>query len=361
MILGIPILRALLFDSEALVAIDTLSILGIVFLLFLAGLEIDLKYLRKTAKDSVIIGLAASLTPMLLGFFALFYLGYTTPVSLVFGICLGITAGGTIIGVLMDLNVVNTKLGAIFVAAGTVDDILEILLLSLITLIVQGGNLTQITLLPLQLLAFVVIAFALFKILERIMPYIKVHAELEGSNVELFSIAIIILIGLATLSELLQIGYLIGAIVAGFLLQYSFKNISIKNKTEIINTTRLIALAVVVPFFFVSIGLNFNIELLFSSPAITILAILIAIGGAIFGALLMKPFSKLSSRQLYLIGWAMSSKGSVELVVALLAQRYGILPPEIFSAVVAMAIVTTLTFPFVMKREIGKNRTIMDA
>ena len=234
MILGIPILRALLFDSDAIVAIDTLSILGIVFLLFLAGLEIDLKYLRKTAKDSVMLGLAASLTPMLLGFLALIYLGYTVSVALVFGICLAITAGGTIVGVLMDLNVVNTKLGTIFVAAGTVDDILEILLLSLITLLVQGGNPTQLALLPLQFLAFIAIIFALFKLLEKVMPYIKVHSELEGSNVELFSIAIIILISLATLSELLQLGYLVGAIVAGFLLQYSMRNVSLKNRTEII-------------------------------------------------------------------------------------------------------------------------------
>jgi Kef-type K+ transport system membrane component KefB len=86
-----------------------------------------------------------------------------------------------------------------------------------------------------------------------------------------------------------------------------------------------------------------------------IIAVAIAIGGAIVGALITKPFSRLSFRQLYVVGWAMSSKGSVELVVALLGQRYGLLPPEIFNALVAMAIITTLAFPLVLKRENKRN------
>lgn len=361
MVLGIPFIRAILFDNTSYIAIDTLSTLGIVFLLFLAGLEIDFKLIRETATTSIFVGLAASMTPLVLGFLFLSLLGYSFIVALVFGICLAVTAGGTIVGVLMDLNAVNTKIGAVFVAAGTFDDVLEILLLSIVTITIQGGGLSELAILPLQLLAFAIISFVLFRLLEKIMPHIKVHSELEGSSFELFSIALIILIGLATLSELLDIGYLIGAILAGFLFQFSIKKVPMKNKFEILNTTRLIALAFVVPFFFVNIGLNFDFGLLFGSPFIAIMAIAVAIGGAILGAILMKPLTKLSFKQLYLVGWAMSSKGSIELVVALLAQRYGLLPPEIFAALIAMAIVTTLTFPFILRREVHRNQAILNA
>jgi len=126
MLLGIPIVKALLFDSTSFVALDVLSTFGIVFLLFLAGLEIDIRLIKETAKTSILIGMAATLTPLFLGVFVLLIIGYTLPVAIVFGIALSVTASGTIIGTLMELNAINTKLGAIFVAAGTVDDILEV-------------------------------------------------------------------------------------------------------------------------------------------------------------------------------------------------------------------------------------------
>lgn len=359
-ILGFPTLKALLFNSESLLALDLLSTLGIVFLLFLAGLEIDVRRIKETTKDSILIALGTTLTPLVLGFAFLLGIGYNVIVAIVFGGALAVTAGGTIVGVLMDLNVCNTKMGAIFVAAGTIDDVLEILLLSIIVMLIHGGNLIEMALLPLELLLFVVISFTLFKAMSKIMPHLKMRVR-EGSNVELFSIVIILLIGMAALSEILEIGYLIGAIIAGFLLQLSMKKMGRRSEKEVVNTTRLITLAFVVPFFFANIGLNFEISLLLENPMLTIVAVLTAVGGAIMGALFTKPFSSLSFRQLYIVGWAMSSKGSVEMVIALLARRYGLLPPEIFSALVAMAIITTLAFPFVLKREIEKNRSIMDA
>ena len=359
MLLGIPIVKALLFDSTSFVALDVLSTFGIVFLLFLAGLEIDIRLIKETAKTSILIGMAATLTPLFLGVFVLLIIGYTLPVAIVFGIALSVTASGTIIGTLMELNAINTKLGAIFVAAGTVDDILEVTLLSVVTLLIQGGGYIQLALLPLQLLVFVVISFVLFKFLTKLMVHVKAREEPDGHGVELFSVAIIILIGMAALSESLSIGYLIGAVLAGFLLQNSMKKIGEKSRFQIVNTTRLIALAFVVPFFFANIGLNFNVSAILENPILTVIAVAIAIGGAIVGAFITKPFSRLSFRQLYVVGWAMSSKGGVELVVALLAQRYGLFPPEIFNALVAMAIVTTLAFPFVLKREIQRNRLLL--
>jgi len=361
MILGIPLINALLFDSESLLALDILSTFGIVFLLFLAGLEIDLKLLRETAKTSIIIGVVATLIPLLLGVFLLLSMGYELAVAVVFGIVLSVTAGGTIIAILMDLNAVNTRLGAILVAAGAADDVLEVFLLSFITILIQGGSYVQLVFFPAQLMLFVAISFVLFKLVAKILPYVKTRADSSGSGIQLFSIAIIVLIGMAALSEILSMGYIIGAILAGFLLQHSLKKVGRRSEVEIVRTTRLIAMAFVVPFFFANLGLSFNISLVVANPILTIAAILIAVGGAITGVLLTKPLSHLSLRQLYVIGWSMSSKGSVDVVVALLAQKYGLLPPEIFNALVAMAIISTLTVPFILRREIRRHRSILKA
>jgi len=356
MILGIPALKAFLFNSESLLAVDLLSTFGIVFLLYLAGLEVDIEKIKETTRDSILVALGSTGAPFILGFTFLTAIGYSVIAATVFGGALAVTAGGTIVGVLMDSNALNTRLGAIFVAAGTIDDLLEIFLLSLIVMFIHGGSALEVALLPLQLIAFVVISFVLFKVMSKILHYLKMN----GGDVELFSIVVILVISMAALSEILDIGYLIGAIMAGFLLQVSIKGMEKKSKEEIVRTIRLITLAFVVPFFFANIGLNFDIGLLFANPTLTIVSVLIAIGGAIIGALLVKPFSNLNLKQLYIVGWAMSSKGSVELVIALLARKYGLVSPEIFSALVAMAIITTIAFPFILAREINKNPLIMD-
>jgi len=355
MLLGIPVIKALLFGSEALSALDLLSTLGIVFLLFLAGLEIELKKIKETSRDSVLLALGTSLVPLTLGTVFLVSLGYDLIVAIVFGGALAVTAGGTIVGVLMEFNVCNTKLGAIFVAAGTIDDVLEVFLLSLIVMMIQGESLTQLAFLPIEIALFILVSFFLFKLMAKILP----HFRLRGDSIELFSLVMILLIGLAAVSELLEIGYLLGAIFAGFLLQTSLKKVGEKREQEVINTTRLLTMAFVVPFFFATIGLNFDVGLIFTHPLFTVATVILAVGGALLGAFLTKPFSSLTFKQLYLVGWAMSSKGSVEMVIALLARKYGLLPPEIFSALVAMAIITTLAFPFLLSREIKKNPSIM--
>jgi len=357
MILGIPVLKAFLFNSESLLAVDLLSTFGIVFLLFLAGLEIDIEKIKETTRDSALVALGSTAAPFILGFTFLTTMGYSVTAATVFGGALAVTAGGTIVGVLMDLNVLNTRLGAIFVAAGTIDDLLEVILLSIIAMLIHGESILEVAYLPLQLLAFVAISFALFKTMSKILDYFKRN----GGDVELFSIVVILVISMAALSEILEIGYLIGAIMAGFLLQISMKRMGRKSEKEIVKTTRLITLAFVVPFFFANIGLNFDIGLVLGNPALMIAATVMAIVGAIGGVILVKPFSRLSLRQLHVIGWAMSSKGSVELVVALLARKYGLVTPEIFSALVGMAIITTLAFPFVLEREIKRNPSIMNA
>ncbi|TRO51305.1 cation:proton antiporter [Candidatus Bathyarchaeota archaeon] len=358
-ILGLPLIRVM-FDSVALSGFDLLSTLGIVFLLFLAGLEIETKLLKETAWTSILIGLAATFTPMTLGIILLIWLDYSFTVALVFGIVVSVTAGGTIIGILMDLNAVNTRLGAIFLTASTVDDVLEIFLLSFVTILIQGGSYVDLAFLPLQIAIFVTVAFAAVWILRKVLPYIHAHSISDSRGTELFSIALIVLIGMAALSESLSIGYLIGAIFAGFLIQLALSKVVRRNRHELLKNTRLISMAFVVPFFFANIGFNFNLAMLFENPLLTGFAVLITVVGSIMGVALTKPFSKLSFRQLYVVGWAMSSKGSVDVVVALLAQKYGLLPPEIFNAIVAMAIISTLTFPLVLKREISKNRAILN-
>jgi Kef-type K+ transport system membrane component KefB len=359
-LLSIPVLKAILFDSESsLLIIDFLAYLGIIFLLFLAGLEIDIEKIRETSRESILISMSSALLPFFLGFafMILVFPGYGWLTALVFGGALMVTSEATKVKVLMDLNSLNTHLGATMLAAGAIDDIFEVLFLALVATIGKGGGLLELAAIPLELCIFAALAFVFFKLASKIFRYLDKNG---GNEAELFSLVVIFIMVLSALSESLGIGYLIGAIAGGFILQIALRGIDKQHSKNMVKVTELIALGFIVPFFFANVGINFDSSTLFSSIALLTITLIIAFSGKILGSMLTKPFSRLSWKQLYYVGWAMNSRGAAELVIALAAKQLGLIPLEVFSALVAMSIITTLVFPPILARGIKKNPGLMD-
>ncbi len=357
MIFGIPLIETSLFAYESRSVVDFLSVLGIVFLLFLAGLEIDINKVRETSRDSVIISFSAALIPLFFGFLFMMAMGYDFLTALVVGGALSVTSEATKVKVLMDLNSLNTKLGAIMVAAGAIDDVFEVTFLSLVIVLAHGGSFIELALIPLQLAIFVIIAFVFFRAISKVLHYLENN---HSDETELFSMIVIFVLVLAALSDIMQLGYLIGAIIGGFLLQLSLRSIHQKHKEDMVRMTKMITLAFVVPFFFANVGLNFSLETISTNLTLLVGLVIIAFVGKILGTLIVKPASTLSLKQLYYVGWAMNSRGAAELVIALIALQFALITPEVFSALVAMAMITTLTFPFVLSRGIKKHPNLMD-
>jgi len=358
-LLSIPFLKGFLFDSESsLVIIDFLAYLGIIFLLFLAGLEIDVEKIRETSRESLLISLSSALLPFGLGFafMMLVFPSYGWLTALVFGGAMMVTSEATKVKVLMDLNSLNTHLGAIMLAAGALDDIFEVLFLALVAVIGRGGGLLELAAIPVEIIIFGVVAFVFFKVASKIFRYLDRN---RGNQAEIFSLVVIFIMVLAALSEGLGIGYLIGAIAGGFILQIAMRSINERHRKDMIKVTELIALGFIVPFFFANVGINFEFSTLFSSLALLVATVVIAFSGKIFGCLLIKPFSRLTLKQLYYTGWAMNSRGAAELVIALAAKQFGLIPLDVFSALVAMSLITTLTFPPILARGINKNPGLM--
>jgi Kef-type K+ transport system membrane component KefB len=358
-LLGIPFLKGFLFDTESsLVILDFLAYLGIIFLLFLAGLEIDVEKIRETSRESILISLSSALLPFGLGFvfMILVFPSYGWLAALVFGGAMMVTSEATKVKVLMDLNSLNTHLGAILLAAGALDDIFEVLFLALVAVIGRGGGLLELAAIPVEIVVFVVVAFVFFKMASKIFRYLDKN---RGNQAEIFSLVVIFIMVLAALSEGLGIGYLIGAIAGGFILQIAMRNIHERHRKDMIKVTELIALGFIVPFFFANVGINFEFETLFSSLGLLAATLVIAFSGKIVGCLLIKPFSRLTLKQLYYTGWAMNSRGAAELVIALAAKQFGLIPLDVFSALVAMSLITTLTFPPILARGIRKNPGLM--
>jgi Kef-type K+ transport system membrane component KefB len=354
-------LKELFFDDgSTLVVIDFLATLGILLLLFLAGLEIEIQKIKETSRDSILISLCSALIPFVLGFIFIltFFPEYGFMSGIIFGGALMVTSEGTNVKVLMDFNVLNTRLGAIMLAAGAIDDIFEVLFLALVVVLAKGGSLLDLAMVPIEMIIFLVVAFIAFKIISKILQNLD---KKQSEETELFSIVLIFILVLAALSESLNVGYLIGAILGGFLLQASMKKISNKNRTQLLTVIKLIAMGFVVPFFFVNVGLTFDINTFLSNIPMIAITVLIATFGKIVGTLIIKPLSNLSWKQLYYIGWGMNSRGAAELVIALIAIQYGLISLEIFSALVSMSLITTLMLPPILARGIKKNPGLMDA
>ena len=360
LLFGVPVIKELLFgEGSALVIIDFLATLGILLLLFLAGLEIEIEKIKETSRDSILISICSALIPFALGFIfvTVFFPEYGAMAGIIFGGALMVTSEGTNVKVLMDFNVLNTRLGAIMLAAGAIDDIFEVLFLALVVVLAKGGSLTDLAMVPVEMIIFLVVAFIAFKVISKILQQLE---KRQGQETELFSIVLIFILVLAALSESLNVGYLIGAILGGFLLQASMKRISTKNRTQLLNVIKLIAMGFVVPFFFVNVGLTFDINTFLANIPMIAVTLVIATLGKIVGTLIVKPVSSLSWKQLYYIGWGMNSRGAAELVIALIAVQYGLISPEIFSALVSMSLITTLILPPILARGIKKNPGLMD-
>jgi len=146
------------------------------------------------------------------------------------------------------------------------------------------------------------------------------------------------------------------AILTTFFLGILFQRLREFQFTQTVEQT---ALYVIIPFFFISLGLHFDFSVIILNPLLLILMISLGFIGKLGGTLLAKRFVSLKKSQLYLIGWAMNSRGAVDLVLAFIAFRNGFISHDIYSSLLLMVLLTTLIFPFVISFMISKQPKIM--
>ncbi|MEJ2272510.1 MAG: cation:proton antiporter [Candidatus Bathyarchaeota archaeon] len=228
LLFGIPLLKNFLFgDGDTLLIIDFLATLGVLLLLFLAGLEIEIEKIKETSRDSILVSLSSALVPFGLGFLfmTIFFPEYGFLAAVIFGGAMMVTSEGTKVKVLMDLNSLNTRLGAVMLAAGAIDDIFEVLFLSIVVIFANEGSLFDLAMIPVEIVIFLLIAYISFKVISKVLRALD---KKPGEETGLFSIVMIFILLLAALSESLNVGYLIGAIIGGFFLQISLQEISKK-------------------------------------------------------------------------------------------------------------------------------------
>lgn len=326
-------------DTHLGETISQLGELGVLLLMFLAGLELDLQDLVRSSKVSAFSGTLGVILPVGLGLLA----GELTGMDFSHAMFLGLTLGATSVSIsaqtLMELKVLRSRVGLGLLGAAVFDDILVILLLSFyLALQGDGSGLAAILLVVGKMILFFVlsIAFGLW-LLPRL---VRLTSRLNISQ-GVVSLAVVVLLFYGLTAELVGgMASITGTFLAGLMFSRTPESEEIKSGLH------ALAYSFFVPVFFINIGLSVNIKDLDPTTLwITLLIIGIAILGKILGAGLGAFLGHFSPRESLQLGIGMVSRGEVGLIVAKVGLDQGLLSPAIFSAIVGMVLVTTLVTP----------------
>jgi len=334
---------------KASAAFDGIANIGIILLMFIAGFEVDLKQIRQNGKQAIAISLSGILFPFVIGFLAVWFLykdhfanGVNNQLvtSLFFGTALSITALSVITKILLDLDILKTRIGNIVLTAAMVDDFLGWILFSIIIQMMNAGK-EQVSFWS----VISVVLFAIFMltggrwIVHRLLAYAGKSAKIS----HVFTMAICLCFIGAAVTEALGVRGVFGAFLVG--VTVSDSEYFTEMHKQVLHQFTINVLA---PLFFASVGLrlnfisNFNLE-------IVILILVIAFLAKLIGAWIGSSLSGMTRNESVAVAFGMNARGSQEIVLGLIALQAKIISGPVFEGLVVMTVVTMVISGPIMK------------
>jgi len=319
--------------------IKELGELGVLLLMFIAGLELHLNELTRNIKVSAFAGVMGVLTPVVLGAGSGLLLGLDLEPALFLGFTLGATSVSISAQTLMELRVLRSRVGLGLLGAAVFDDVMIILLLSIFLAIITGGTgVVGILWILVKMILFLGIstAFGLY-VLPKLVRVTRTLPISQG----VLSLAMVILLFYGVAAEVLG-G--MAAITGSFLAGLMFARCEDKERLEA--GVSALAYGLFVPIFFISIGLAVDVSTL-QGDALLLAAVIIvmAIVSKFLGSGLGARWAGFSWRESWQLGAGMVSRGEVGLIVANVGISAGLVSESEFSAIVGMVLATTLVTP----------------
>lgn len=330
--------------------IQQLAELGVIVLMFTAGLETDISELKKSGIASVVIAVLGMIVPLVLGFIlaSLFNTNNTLDSSLFLqhmfiGIILTATSVSITVETLRELGKLNSKAGNAILGAAIIDDILGIIALTIISSCASSDSSTNIWIVMGKILLFFILAIVVGIIVFKFMD-----KEMRSHNTDLrrfviFSFVFCLLLSYAA-EEFFGVADITGAFIAGLILSGTERKHYILSRFE---TSSYMLLS---PIFFASIGIKVEIpkmskEIIIFSALLIIIAVLSKIIGCGLGAKLCKY----TNSEALQIGTGMVSRGEVALIMANKGNALSVMSSIFFGPVVIMVVITTIISPILLK------------
>jgi Kef-type K+ transport system membrane component KefB len=337
-LLHLPILQGEVLGEM----VKMLGEIGVLLLMFIAGLELEFHELRQTRRVSALAGAMGVAVPVLLGWGVGAIFKMETNSAIFLGLAMGATSVSISAQTLMEMKVLRSKVGLGMLGAAVFDDILVILLLSIFFALTDGaGTFLGVLLVFLRLLLFfgLAAAFGLW-ILPKLLKWVR---RLPVSQ-SVLSLAIVTLLGYGLAAELVGgMAAITGAFLAGLMFARCPEKESLEPRIS------SLAYGFFVPIFFVDIGLGINLASLTNVLLLAIVVIVTAIIGKFLGAGLGARWAGFTWRESAQVGAGMVSRGEVGLIVANVGVSAGLVNSAEFSAIVGMVIASTLITPPVLR------------
>lgn len=335
--------------------LDIFSRYGIIFLLFMVGLRTSIDEMRQVGPDSLRVAAIGVLLPFTLGFSSSWLLipDISLHTSLFIGAALGATSIGISVMVLQELKMENTKIARIILGAAVLDDILGLLLLSIVSgIVVTGGfDAEQVLVVIGMTTIFLATAVYLGPLLLKFVIALVRHLDLIEAKMFISFLFVMILAWMANLAGLATI---IGAFTAGLIMQDAyFKHWGRVSEHPVYIKDLIMPMEVIlVPIFFVLMGIQVKLETFLDWQVVILSAglLLSAIAGKLFAGL-----GAARGNNRWAIGIGMLPRGEVGLIFAAIGKSLDVIGDTLFSAIVLMVIVTTLLAPPLLKYSLRRG------
>lgn len=314
------------------------SSIGVILLMFLAGLETDLKEFKRNAKAASFVGVGGVILPLVGGYFTGVLLDMGMIESLFFGLVLSATSVSITVQVLREMGKLKTKEGVTLLGAAVLDDILVIVLLALL-MSFAGGD-VSVGLVLFKKAAFFAVAIVLvWKVVPWLIARLSKFRIPEASLVG----ALLICFSFAYFAEYTGVAAIIGAYLAGIAIGLTPLAHGIMEKTE------AVGYSLFVPVFFVSIGFSAQFEGIGSYAWLLIPLMLLTVLSKLIGSGLGARLAGFSWKSSTAVGSGMVSRGEVAIILAALGLENGYYSASLFTVLVILILVSTVAAPPLLK------------
>jgi Kef-type K+ transport system membrane component KefB len=347
----LPDAAAFLFHDDVIGVLEVMAQFGLIFFMFLLGLHLDLPAVRRSGATALFVSHVSIVVPFTLGVLAALVLhptvgvGTFAPFALFIGAAMAITAFPVLARILTDTGLERTWLGNMALTCAAVDDVTAWCVLSVVVAIARAGGPGDAVVTVVLSLGFAVVMLGVVRPLLARLASPSRPSRRRGPELQAGLIAGVLLAAWTT--QQIGIHAIFGAFLAGMVVPRS-DGYGERVTARLEDVTRVFLL----PTFFVVVGLSTRLDLLGSPEmwGITALLVVVAVVGKLGAATLAARSCRIPWRDAAALGVLMNARGLTEIVILTIGRRLGVISDEIFTAMVVMAVVTTLmTTPLLLR------------
>ncbi|GFH39687.1 cation:proton antiporter [Lactococcus insecticola] len=320
-----------------------LAEVGVILLMFLAGLESDLSLLRKYFRPSLVIAIMGVIVPLFAYAGLTYLLGYQTPVAIFYGIVFAATSVSITVEVLQEYGKLSSKAGTVILGAAVVDDILAVLILSFfMSSQDSSSHIGTKLLLQVAFLLALAVVYRIIPVIYRFVDKLPVYAKYT-------SVSLLICFMLSLLADSVGMSAVIGAFFAGVAIGQT------KMAEKIETNISTVAYIFFIPIFFVTIALPISFDGIVKNPIFILILTVLAILTKLIPSFLVGRGFGFNARESMIIGSGMVSRGEMALIVTQIGLASQLIDRTIYSELVVVIILSTVIAPFLIKLSIGKS------